>query len=222
MSETPSSKILRGASPRRDYWPVIWVVFIGVSFSLTFLFVMRWWDHQNVEKAFRLAAKDRVTAVKSSLGPEVAMLELIRSSLISDGRIEREEFREILEPFHSHSQSIEAVEWLPRVPDSRRLEYETAARRDGIAGFQITELDKNGKLVKAKRRSEYFPIFFVGPKVGNKSVFGYDVASERIRMESLDLARDTGKTVASGQFTFVQDMKFGPRFSRVSSRVREE
>ena len=45
--------------------PVVWVVCIGVGFSLALFFAMRWWDRQNVEKAFRLAAKDRTTAVKS-------------------------------------------------------------------------------------------------------------------------------------------------------------
>ncbi len=203
--ESPSSEVLQPPATRQYYLPVLWVVLVGVIFSCTLLIVMQRWDHQNVEKAFRLAAKDRATAVKNAFETETAMLELIRSSLISDGRIEREEFREILIPFQSRSQSIEAVEWVPRVPDSRRQEYEAAARRDGITGFQITELGPNGQLVKAKQRNEYFPIFYIGPKVDNKSVFGYDVASESTRLESLDLARDTGKTVASGQFTFVQD-----------------
>ena len=41
------------------------------------------------------------------------MLELIRTSLISDGKVERQEFSDILVPFRSRLRSIEAVEWLP-------------------------------------------------------------------------------------------------------------
>ena len=75
------------------------------------------------ESAFRLAAEDRATAVKGTFETEIAMLELIRSGLMAAGNVERDEFAEILSPFLTRSRSIQAVEWVPRVPDSRRLEY---------------------------------------------------------------------------------------------------
>ncbi len=191
----------------QHYQPVAWVLGIGVAFLLLTFFVIRSWEQQNLDKAFRLAAEDRATAVKSAFDTEVAMLELVRSSLISDGRVEREEFRETLAPFLSRSNNIQAVEWVPRVPNGRRAEYETAARRDGIDGFRINEVGKDGQLAPASRRDEYFPIYFIGPQSGDPTVYGFDLASEATRLESLRMARDTGKTVASGRIAMLEDTK---------------
>ena len=57
----------------------------------------------------------------------------------------------------------------------------------------------------ARRRNEYFPIYFVGPKPKDPAIFGYDVASEPTRRDSIRLACETGKTVASGRIKFVHD-----------------
>ena len=94
------------------------------------------------------------------------MLELVRSSLISDGRIEREEFREILVPFLARSADIRAVEWVPRVPDSRRAEYEAAARRDGIKEFQFTEMDHRGQIGRSAAAQGILPDLLHRPSSG--------------------------------------------------------
>jgi CHASE1-domain containing sensor protein len=205
MNEPLSSETSNGLTLRQDCMPVVWVVLIGIGFSLTVFFVLRSWEQKNVEKAFRLAAEDRATAVKGAFDTELAMLELVRSALISDNRIEQQEFRDILDPFLARSSGIKSVEWVPRVPGSERAELEAAARRDGIDGFGITELTKDGQVVAATKRDEYFPIYYIGPEAGNKTVYGLDLGSETTRFEPLKLARDTGKTTASGRFTLVEE-----------------
>ena len=155
--------------------PVVWAVSIGVAFSLAVFFVVRWWEFRDIQKAFRLAAEDRATAVKGTFETELAMLELIRTGLMTDGKVERGEFREILAPFRSHTRSIQAVEWLPRVRGGRRAEFEAAAERDGFPRFQITELGKDGRMVPAAVRGEYFPVYYSGPGPCDKGVEGYDV-----------------------------------------------
>ncbi len=80
-----------------------------------------------------------------------------------------------------------------------------AERRQGIEGFHITDLGGDGRLAPAAQRDEYFPISYVGPRPGDPSVYGFDLASEPARLASLRLARDTGKTVASGRITMIED-----------------
>jgi HD-GYP domain-containing protein (c-di-GMP phosphodiesterase class II)/CHASE1-domain containing sensor protein len=190
---------------RHRCWPVVLVVGAGVVLAVVVFFLMRVWEQKSIEEAFRLAAEDRARAVKGAFETELAMMELVRSSLISDGRIERQEFTEILVPFLSRTSNIKAVEWVPRVLDKQREAFETATQRDGIEGFRISEMDKNGRMTLAPRRDAYYPVYFIGPLQSNKSVLGYDVGSEPTRLESLDLARDTGKTAASGRFAFVDE-----------------
>ncbi len=203
----PSEKKYSSEPRRHHYWPVAVIACLGVLFSLAIFGLLRSWEHKDAEKAFRLAAEERANAVKGAFDTEMAMLELVRSSLSSDGRIERQEFNDTLVPFMARANSIAAVEWIPRVPDSKRAEYEAAAQRDGIKGFQFTELGKDGQLVAAPRRDEYYPIYYVGPQAGNRKAFGYDVASEETRREALEKTRDLGKTVASGRISFLQDEK---------------
>lgn len=188
-----------------SYKPVAWAVGLGVAFTLAAFFTIRIWERRDIEEKFRLAAEDRAAAVKGAFDTNVAMLDLVRSAVISDGRVERQEFCDALAPFVGRSQSIEAVEWVPRVSGSRRQEIEAAARKDGIDDFQFTELDKDGQIVPAVQRDEYYPIYYIGPVTNNAAVYGLDLGSDPTRFEPLKLARDTGKAVASAQFAFAHE-----------------
>ena len=201
-------KMLRGlqlSTLWSRHLPTLLAIFAGVGFSVGVFFVVRWWESRDIDADFQSAAADRAFAVKNTFETELGMLELLRAALMSDGKVEKDEFREVLQPFHSHDKSIEAVEWIPRVPDSQRRDFEAAAQRNGFTGFQITESDKNGQMMPATERSEYFPIYFAGPRPADKVILGYDVGSEPERLEALNQARDSGKPVASGRINFVQD-----------------
>ena len=181
----------------------------------------RYWELREIKEEFILAAADRSTAVKRVFETRLTMLELIcpvlaraiSADLNRSGAIRRNviapldkrEYHELLLPFFSHAKGIQDVEWVPRLPDADRAAYESAIRRDGIEGFQITEQDRQGRFVPASRRSEYFPIVFVEPNACRAVISGFDVASEPMRFTALSLARDSGQTVASGRITFVED-----------------
>ncbi|MCD4728643.1 MAG: CHASE domain-containing protein [Pirellulales bacterium] len=197
-------RLPRLLTPWDRYLPVMWTIGVGVAFSLAVFFAVRWWEYQDIAKIFQLAAEDRALAVKGTFGTEAAMLELVRSSLDGDAHPRRNEFRRLVTPFLSHSRSIEAVEWVPRVAESERAKFVADARRDGIEGFRITEMGRDGRMEPAPRRNEYFPVYFIGPRPGNRTIYGFDVASEPTRHGALLLACDTGETVASGQIDFVQ------------------
>jgi CHASE1-domain containing sensor protein len=187
------------------YLAVSLTLVAGIGFSVTVLFAVRWWESRDIAAVFRLAAEDRANAVKNTFEIELGMLNLVGAALMSDGRVEKDEFQEVLQPFHARDKSIEAVEWIPRVPGARRRQFETAARQNGFEGFQITETDRIGTIVPARQRDEYFPIYFCGPRPLAPGITGYDVGSEATRLESLRRARDSGKATASGRIDFIQD-----------------
>ena len=185
--------------------PVLLAVCAGVGFSVAVFFVVRWWESRDINAAFQSAAADRAFEVKNTFETEIGMLDLFRAALMTDGKVEKDEFGEVLQPFHSHDKSIESVEWIPRVPNSQRQTFEAAAQRNGFPGYRITEPNTNGQMMPAKQRSEYFPIYFSGPRPANKDILGYDVGSEPTRLEALCQARDSGKAAASGRIGFVSD-----------------
>ena len=55
-------------------------------------------------------------------------------------------------------------------------------------------------------REEYHPVVYLEPvNERNKRVFGYDMYSEQVRHNAIDLARDTGMTTISGKIRLVQE-----------------
>ena len=117
----------------------------------------------------------------------------------------RDEFRAFVQPALARYQSIKAIEWIPRVNASERRAYEDQARREGYAGFQITERGADGAMRPAAERAEYFPVYIVEPLLGNERALGFDLASNVTRLAALERARDSGEMQASGRITLVQE-----------------
>jgi HD-GYP domain-containing protein (c-di-GMP phosphodiesterase class II)/sensor domain CHASE-containing protein len=191
----------------KRYWPAGLAICCGLGFSLVVFFMLRGWESRDIETAFCNEAADRAAAVKNAFETPISLLKSVQAAFNGIPRIERDEFNKLLAPFHDHARSIVAVEWAPRVADSQRQEYENAARQEGIDGFQFTEQDSSGRIVRAAKRNEYFPVYYIGPGPGNPVVFGYDLASEPTRLEAVFKACDSGKIQASGRIAFIQDEK---------------
>lgn len=123
----------------------------------------------------------------------------------SSKKVDREEFRNFVSYSFARHQVIQALEWVPRVPAQERDRLEASARADGFADFVFTERDQQGHLIPAATRPEYFPVFFIEPYAGNEAASGFDLASSAARKEALDLARDTGRPVATQRVTLLQE-----------------
>ena len=89
--------------------------------------------------------------------------------------------------------------------DTERSLHEESARQDGFSNYQITEREKQGAMVAANKRDEYFPVYYVEPLAGNELALGYDVGSNPVRLDALQVSRDTGKVVATPRITLVQE-----------------
>ena len=191
-----------GKSPR--YLPAGLVVAIGFCLSfLTFLLVEDF-ERQRSRDVFEHAAIDRLASVERAIEVELDVVRAIVAFFDSSTAVDREEFRTFVTPFLSRYDSIQAFEWIPRVPDSERSTYRDAAVADGFADFRFAERSPEGDLVPADRRGEYFPVFYVEPYGPNKAALGFDLGSNATRLAALELARDTGRLTASGRITLVQ------------------
>jgi len=60
-------------------------------------------------------------------------------------------------------------------------------------------------MAPAARRPEYVTVQYIEPFAKNIKAFGFDVASNPTRRQALDLARDTGKAIATARITLVQE-----------------
>lgn len=162
-------------------------------------------ERSAAEARFERAASDRILAIRQSVDADLDVVRSVVSFYGASRAVERDEFRAFVEPALARYRSIKALEWIPRVPAAERRSYEERARQDGRTGFQITERGADGAMAPAAERSEYFPVYYVEPLLGNEPVLGFDLASSASRRAALERARDSGEMQASERITLVQE-----------------
>jgi PAS domain S-box-containing protein len=161
-----------------------------------------------LQSEFNEAAENRYSALKRELDSDIAVLESLQALYYTSTKdLERSEFRNFTSHILKQHTSIQALNWIPRVPDSRREAYERAARREGFPAFQFTERIAQGKMKRAEKRNEYFPVYFVEPYKGNEIAFGFDLASNPQRLKTLEVAGKTGEIRATSRLIIVPEIK---------------
>ena len=180
------------------------VVAIGLCLSFLTFFLVEDYERERSRDLFQHAALDRLASVERAIEVELDVVRAIVAFFDSSDAVDREEFRTFVTPFLERYDSIQALEWIPRVPDSERLAYRDAARAEGFADFRFTERSLQKEIVPADRRAQYFPVFFVEPHGPNKAALGFDLGSSATRLAALETARDTGRLTASGRIVLVQ------------------
>ena len=100
---------------------------------------------------------------------------------------------------------IQAFGWNPLILNSEREYYESLAKEDGFENFMFTERTENMELVRAAQRDEYVVVYYMEPLDGNEAAFGYDIASNPVRLTAIKKAFDSGNMSATERLTLVQE-----------------
>ncbi len=189
----------------KNFLPVIPVAIAGFLLSL-YLFTHELNRDQKVIKSeFMKLAHDRVLSVETGIYSYLQTIRQLKAFYDTVGKVERKDFRKFVKPLLSYHSDIQALEWIPRVPQSERKSYEESARKAGFQDFEFIERDVAGQLVRASQRDEYFPVYFVEPLKGNEPALGYNLASDKTRLEALTGSRKSGMMVATSRISLVQE-----------------
>ncbi len=178
---------------------------MGIILSVYMFFIAQKFAESRVRADFERAAEHRIELFHWVIMYSLIDLEALHAFYDGSERVERYEFQKFTSHLLEHNTSLQALEWVPRVKDSQRESLEETARAKGLTDFQITERAQQGSMVKADRRDEYFPVYYVEPLGGNEAALGYDLASDPTRLEALNKSRDTGKPVATARIKLVQE-----------------
>ncbi|NES01427.1 MAG: hypothetical protein F6K22_00325 [Okeania sp. SIO2F4] len=170
----------------RQYIPVWLTIIIGSLLSGIGFAVVRNWESQKISIEFKTLALDRVHQLEDTIKEEIIdVLLSLKSFYQSSQEVNREEFREFVSYFLYKMPSIQALEWVPYVPANEREKYELKAQKDGYSNFQFTQRNEVGKIIRARLKAEYFPVYFVEPYHGNEKALGFDLASNPNRLAAL-------------------------------------
>ncbi len=184
--------------------PTIVTAVAGVTLSLWGFFFLQGREQQVLEANFRSMARDQVASIEREIQVNLGVLESLRALYSAVPGVGHKEFTSFAQPLLQRHRTIQALEWIPRIPFEERNEYVSEARKH-YPEFEITERQAQGVMVPAGTRREYFPVYHVAPYKGNEAALGFDLASNQTRLRALDAARASGEPTATARITLVQE-----------------
>jgi len=202
----PPTDVLRSTlAPRWRWLPSALTLGGGAVLSFILFFLLNALDRVRLQADFQQHASDQASVLTNALDDKILLLESIRSFWCASPKVERKGFATFTRPLYSRVTGIQALEWIPRVPDVERSAYEASAREDGLDGFHFTERESQERMIPAARRDEYFPVYYLEPYAGNELALGFDLGSEPKRKATLDEVRATGRVLGTPPVRLVQE-----------------
>jgi PAS domain S-box-containing protein len=162
-------------------------------------------DDRRILDRFGEEVAERASALESEISDAHRLVTATAAFLSTSKTTTSSEFTRFALELMARGSAIQALEWVPLVPQAERERHEAEARSDVGAGYMITESTGTGKLLPAAAREEYFPVRFVEPLAGNELVLGFDLGSEPLRRQALSQAAGTGHSAISHPLRLVQE-----------------
>lgn len=187
------------------------VLFLGVAASISVSgWVLR--QAQDEERSvFLETAQKHHEILALNVSHTLEAVESVAALFAAYGNVEKDKFDRFAAFELGGRASIRALAWAPRITLSERRDFERQAQSEGFADFRITERGRDGNLIEAGQRDEYFTPFYIAPKAGNEAALGFDLASEPTRLAALAEARDSGEMAITGRILLLQghDIAYG-------------
>ncbi|CAA9423228.1 Circadian input kinase A [uncultured Microcoleus sp.] len=193
----------------RRYIPAALTLSIGTSLSLAASALVWHGENQRLQAQFHQQADRLNVTLHQSINNNLEFLYSLQAFYSASTEVSRQDFKQFVHPTLSRNSAIHSVNWIRRVPAAQKAAYEAAIRAEGFPAFQIYERTPDKKQVKAKVRSEYFPIAYREALEEDNKVIGFDVASSPDRKAALEKSVNTGKIAASARITLVSNNQPG-------------
>ena len=167
---------------------------------LLFLFATRR-EEEAIHTAFMERAQNFASVIHASCDDHLEALHSLTLVLSMLPSVGPRDFHTMVAGVLEHRPGIQALSWNPVVYRAGRAAFERGG--DGRSGYPITERDPLGQLRPAAPRAEHVPALYIEPMADNERALGFDVASEPIRREALEQARDLGRLTATRRIRLV-------------------
>jgi two-component system, NarL family, sensor histidine kinase NreB len=183
------------------------VIFIlGVTGSLLIHNYAQQRENDSLTFKFNTNSKEYVSAIQKEINSNLQVLTSIGALYSVSDTITRADFKDFNSHILEDNNSLQAIEWIPKVPIGLKENYETRARNDGLTNFHIKEKN-NGEMIDVVDRPVYYPVYFIEPLEGNEKALGFDLSSDLIRYEALKKSVSTNEPVATEGIDLVQEQK---------------
>lgn len=198
--DPPARPLPAGDWTRSGLWS--WAVLL-IALGATLVASLRVDDLMTARRAAAIEADiaDEAAAIESRLGAYLALLRATRAFVSAQGSaLSARSFREFVAGIEVARlyPGIQGIGYSPRVETGRVAEFEAAARRDGVPGFQV---------FPSGRRDWTFSIRYLEPlDQRNLAALGFDMYSEAVRAAAMARARDGGEAAMTGRVVLKQEI----------------
>ncbi|MGE3541152.1 MAG: CHASE domain-containing protein [Candidatus Tectimicrobiota bacterium] len=183
------------------------IILVGVTLSVL-LFQARLFQQPNQQEAFSQRAALGATALQRSLQEHLEVLyglSALYTAAAQPLQLTPEAFRELARGPLKRYAGVQALGWVPRIAAAERDAYVAAARKSGLADFQLTEWTPQMHMAPASRREVYYPIFYIEPLESQRAAVGFNLGAIPSYMEAMHKALSTEEATASAWRALTQD-----------------
>lgn len=189
---------------RQKIWVLGFILVIGSGLTLLAFYYSMTWEQRAQQFVFQQRLESIVASLNKELSTNISVLLGLNSFFQSSQHVEREEFSTYTRSVLSRYDTIQALEWVPKIAASERENHEQQARNNGLTNYKISQDSPDGMLHVTDKRDDYFPVFYIEPLSGNEGVIGFDLGSNTSRLALLQQSAVVGEAQASSGIELIQ------------------
>jgi diguanylate cyclase (GGDEF)-like protein len=186
---------------RSRYLVIVVTALLGTLASIGAALLVLSWEHRVAEIDFQSKARSYLEVINSELDDARTLLYTLGAYMdTNEHPVSRRQFQRFTQALNSRVVGVRNIGWAPLVTRLQRRGFE----REVLAAAGIPHhdriLERNARraMVPARDRAVYYPMVYVqaGAEFGNtalRSLLGFDVASEPLRLAAIE------RTVAAGR-----------------------
>jgi PAS domain S-box-containing protein len=186
-----------GLLQHRQLWASLLMAAILLLTAVLFSAARRRED-EALRTAFQDRARTLASAVRVSCDGHLEVLSSLDALFTSMAEVGPAEFSRFVTGSLRGHPGIRGLSWDPRLDAAGRARFEAES------GIQVTQVDARGHRGPAAPRAEYVVVDYIEPS-SDRIAVGFDVSSEPVRRDAVELARDTGRLASSGPIQLVND-----------------
>ena len=196
--------------PKQQWRSRINPVALPLLVIMLLVFALFYLGKKHEETRIRALFEERISLLHNALQNEFSrhfeINQSIKAFFDSSSKITPNDFKTFTQPILTNHPGIQALEWIPRITEHNRSEYEQLLGRSlTIKAFDDKPFDNKQQLLPAAPSSEYFPVVYIEPYRTNERAFGVDIGTEPVRRNTSQLAANSGKSIATTKIHLVQD-----------------
>jgi signal transduction histidine kinase/CheY-like chemotaxis protein len=178
------------------------ILLLGFCFTLVVYYYFSLLTFEQDRLRFNSQVQEIEDQVSLRVATSTALLRAGTGLFAASDSVDAGEFTRFVEQIELEKNypGVEGIGYSVRFPAKDKAKIVADMKRQGFADFKIWPDDSP--------RSEYNAITYLHPRsVRNRVAFGFDMATEGVRRQAMETARDTGLPSASGRVQLVQEQE---------------